>query len=41
VEASGIGTHLVGNDQTYDFAATTGTPGSPDYVVAARFQGTC
>ena len=41
-EASGVSSHLVGNDQTFDFAATSGsTPGTPDYSVAVRFQAGC
>ena len=38
-EATGNGTHLSGNDQSYDFAPVSGSnSSSPDYVVAVRFQ---
>ena len=38
-EATGNGTHLVGNDQSYDFAPVSGSnSSSPDYVVAVKFQ---
>jgi hypothetical protein len=39
--ASGTSSHLVGNDQTYDFAGAASTAGAPDYTVAVRFQGVC